>query len=101
MPTDLPNEHVLRDPGSIQLDPQSEGVAIDETKRLIASNKVEGTAVYDRQGERLGSVYTRIPHMDRVGGPQAHRNVGETADSFFHPSRPSGFGCPVHRKRLI
>ena len=31
-------------------------VAVDETDRLIASNKVEGTAVYDRQGERLGTV---------------------------------------------
>ena len=30
---------------------------IDETNRLIASNKVEGTAVYNRQGEKLGSVY--------------------------------------------
>ena len=29
----------------------------DETDRLIASNKVEGTAVYNRQGDRLGSVY--------------------------------------------
>jgi sporulation protein YlmC with PRC-barrel domain len=33
------------------------GVATDETGELIASNKVEGTAVYNRQGERLGSVY--------------------------------------------
>ena len=32
-------------------------VATDETDRLIASDKVEGTAVYNRQGERLGSVY--------------------------------------------
>ena len=32
-------------------------VATDETDRLIASNKVEGTAVYNREGERLGSVY--------------------------------------------
>lgn len=29
----------------------------NETHRLIASNKVEGTAVYNRQGEKLGSVY--------------------------------------------
>ena len=29
---------------------------VDETHRLIASNKVEGTAVYDRKGERLGTV---------------------------------------------
>lgn len=31
-------------------------IATDETNRLIASNKVEGTAVYNRQGEKLGSV---------------------------------------------
>lgn len=31
--------------------------ATDETDRLIASNKVEGTAVYDREGNKLGSVY--------------------------------------------
>ena len=30
---------------------------IDETGRLISSNKVEGTAVYDEDGERLGSIY--------------------------------------------
>lgn len=28
----------------------------DETQRLIASDKVEGTAVYNREGERLGTV---------------------------------------------
>lgn len=32
-------------------------VATDETHRLIASDKVEGTAVYDRDGEKLGSLY--------------------------------------------
>lgn len=32
-------------------------IATDETDRLIASNKVEGTAVYDRGGNKLGSVY--------------------------------------------
>jgi hypothetical protein len=30
---------------------------INESHRLIASDKVEGTAVYNRQGEKLGSVY--------------------------------------------
>jgi hypothetical protein len=29
----------------------------DETTDLIASNKVEGTTVYNRQGEKLGEVY--------------------------------------------
>jgi len=32
-------------------------VAIDETDRLIASNKVEGTRVYNRRGDRLGTIY--------------------------------------------
>ncbi len=32
-------------------------VETEETGDLIASNKVEGTAVYNRQGEKLGSVY--------------------------------------------
>ena len=32
-------------------------VEVDETNQLIASNKVEGTAVYNRDGDRLGSVY--------------------------------------------
>lgn len=31
-------------------------IATDETANLIASNKVEGTAVYNRQGERLGTI---------------------------------------------
>ena len=38
-------------------DSSGSSVATEETNRLIASNKVEGTAVYNRQGERLGSVY--------------------------------------------
>ncbi len=35
----------------------SESLETDETTDLIASNKVEGTAVYNRAGERLGDVY--------------------------------------------
>ena len=38
-------------------DDYHEGLPIDETSRLIASNKVEGTPVYGRRGERLGSIY--------------------------------------------
>ena len=39
--------------------------------------------------------------MDRVDKPEGPGNTGETADFFFHPSRPSGFGRLVHRKSLI
>ena len=46
------------------------GVAVDETDRLIASNKVEGTAVYNRQGERLGEVYNFM--VDKYSGQVAY-----------------------------
>jgi hypothetical protein len=45
-------------------------VATDETDRLIASNKVEGTAVYNRQGERMGSVYNFM--VDKRSGQVAY-----------------------------
>jgi sporulation protein YlmC with PRC-barrel domain len=32
-------------------------IARDETERLIASNKVEGTTVYDAGGEKLGTIH--------------------------------------------
>lgn len=32
-------------------------IATDETNRLIASSKVEGTAVYNQEGEKLGSIH--------------------------------------------
>jgi sporulation protein YlmC with PRC-barrel domain len=44
--------------------------ATDETNRLIASDKVEGTAVYNRQGERLGSVYNFM--VDKRSGQVAY-----------------------------
>ncbi|HVL77897.1 MAG TPA: PRC-barrel domain-containing protein [Sphingomicrobium sp.] len=38
-------------------DDDSDDIPTDETERLIASNKVEGTPVYGRRRERLGSIY--------------------------------------------
>ena len=70
MPTDLPNERAVRKPGSLELDPAGPGVAIDETARLIASNKVEGTAVYDRGGRHLGAVHNFM--VDKVSGQVAY-----------------------------
>jgi PRC-barrel domain len=46
------------------------GVNADETDRLIASDKVEGTAVYNRAGERLGSVYNVM--IDKFSGQVAY-----------------------------
>jgi hypothetical protein len=46
------------------------------------------------------SLLTRISHLDPPNTPEGHGNVGETADSRFHPSRPSGLGHLIWRKAL-
>jgi hypothetical protein len=45
-------------------------VATEETNRLIASDKVEGTAVYNRAGDRLGEVYNFM--VDKHSGQVAY-----------------------------
>lgn len=47
-------------------DDRHDGLPLDETSRLIASNKVEGTAVYGSDERRLGSVYNFM--VDKVSG---------------------------------
>jgi hypothetical protein len=54
----------------MELDPTAEGIATDETRRLIASNKVEGTPVFDRAGEQLGTIYNFM--VDKVSGQVAY-----------------------------
>ena len=46
------------------------GVAVHETERLISSDKVEGTPVYNRQDESIGSVYTVM--IDKYSGQVAY-----------------------------
>ncbi|KEQ53419.1 PRC-barrel domain-containing protein [Sphingobium chlorophenolicum] len=41
-------------------------IETDESSRLIASNKVEGTAVYNHQNEKLGSIYNFM--VDKQNG---------------------------------
>ena len=41
-------------------------IEIDETNRLISSEKVDGTAVYNRNGDHLGSVHTLM--IDKYTG---------------------------------
>jgi hypothetical protein len=45
-------------------------VAVDETERLISSDKVEGTAVYNRQDENIGSIHTVM--IDKYSGQVAY-----------------------------
>ena len=44
--------------------------ATEETDRLIPSNKVEGTSVYNRGGDKLGSVYNFM--VDKRSGKVEH-----------------------------
>ena len=46
------------------------GVGLDKTERLIGSDKVEGTAVYGRQGSRLCLAFTVM--IDKVSGQVAY-----------------------------
>lgn len=65
------NDHRSREPSggndrNYGPDDDREGLARDETSHLIASNKVEGTAVYGRDGERLGDIYNFM--VDKKSG---------------------------------
>ena len=48
----------------------SQTVATDESSSLIPSDKVEGTAVYDRGGEKLGSIHSVM--IDKISGKVAY-----------------------------
>jgi hypothetical protein len=39
--------------------------------------------------------------MDWADQTEGRGNAGQTADSFFHPSRSSGLGYLIQRKSLI
>jgi hypothetical protein len=41
-------------------------VAVEETRRLISSDKVGGTEVYNQEGDNLGSIHTLM--IDKVSG---------------------------------
>src|SRR6185436_14493076 len=48
----------------------SEGAAADESGNLIAASKVNGTHVYNSQGESLGSIYDVM--IDKQSGKVAY-----------------------------
>ncbi len=45
---------------------ETQSIATDETSDLISSEKVEGTAVYNRQGEKLGTIHSMM--IDKISG---------------------------------
>jgi hypothetical protein len=56
----------LETEGMMQTSPAGTTVAIDETNRLISSDLVVGTAVYNLQGYNLGSIYSLM--VDKITG---------------------------------
>lgn len=88
-----------------------DAVAIDETGQLISSDKVVGTAVYNRQSEHLGSIYNVM--IDKRSGQIAYvvmsfggfLGIGES----YHPlpwkmltydPRLGGYLVDLDRRRL-
>lgn len=71
-PKDAPRATAAGDrPGGGLDDPARTGdVAAEETGTLIASDKVEGTEVYDRAGEHLGSIHNLM--IDKQSGQVAY-----------------------------
>jgi hypothetical protein len=86
-------------------------VEVDETSRLIASDKVEGTEVYNRAGEHLGTIHNLM--IDKVSGQVAYAvlsfggflGVGST----YHPlpwkaltydEMTGGYVIDIDKKRL-
>jgi hypothetical protein len=89
----------------------SGAVATDETNRLISSDKTVGTAVYNRHGEHLGSVYNLM--IDKYSGQVAYAvmsfggflGIGQR----YHPlpwrtltydTRKGGYVVDIDRTRL-
>ncbi|MEJ0070268.1 MAG: PRC-barrel domain-containing protein [Pseudomonadota bacterium] len=89
----------------------TDGAAIEETDLLIASDKVEGTAVYNRQGEHLGAVHNFM--VNKSTGQVAYAvmafggflGIGESYHPLpwrvltYDPDR-SGFVIDLDRDRL-
>jgi hypothetical protein len=91
--------------------PRSGQVATDETRNLISADKVTGTSVYNRQDEKLGSVYDVM--LNKSSGQVAYAimsfggflGMGES----YHPlpwraltydTRLDGYVVDIDRRRL-
>jgi hypothetical protein len=87
------------------------GAAIEQTDRLIASDKVDGTAVYNRQDEHLGTVHNLM--IDKITGQVAYAvmsfggflGMGESYHPLpwkvlnYNPSK-AGFVVDLNRAKL-
>jgi hypothetical protein len=86
-------------------------VEADETDRLISSEKVDGTAVYNRSGDRLGTVHHLM--IDKYAGRVEYAvmsfggflGIGESYNplpwrTLTYDTRMGGYVVDVDRTRL-
>ena len=75
------SERRERDP-EFGSDAYHKGIPMDETRHLIASNKVEGTPVYGRDGDRIGSIENFMvdKFKGEAGFPLLGANIRQSAD---------------------
>jgi PRC-barrel domain len=62
--------HLQRGGAKMAMQQQVQPVATDETTTLISSDKVEGTPVYNRNGEKLGTIHSLM--IDKLSGEVAY-----------------------------
>jgi hypothetical protein len=97
---------MISSPGGIDT-----SVELDESIRLIASNKVAGTSVYNRAGEQLGSIYNLM--IDKFNGSVAYAvmnfggflGIGESYyplpwKALTYDTSLSGYVVDIDRERL-
>src|SRR3954447_84379 len=72
-----------------------------ETLRLRGIGFRSLTEALDTTTAQGRLVFPRIPQIDWTGRTKGCGNAGQTADSFFHPSDPSGFSHLIPPKSLI
>src|SRR5580658_3877511 len=91
--------------------PRSGDVATYETRNLISADKVTGTSVYNRQGEKLGSVYDLM--LNKVNGQVAYAIMSfggflGMSESYHtlpwralsYDTRQDGYVVDIDRRRL-
>jgi hypothetical protein len=101
----------MSDTGTTRGPARKDQLPVDETQRLIASDRVEGTTVFDRDGKSLGSVRNFM--VDKMTGKVAYAvmsfggflGIGER----YHPlpwktlaydSRLGGYVVDLTREQL-
>jgi hypothetical protein len=75
--------------------------AVDGQAEVLIGARTYLVWKIELQSAFMRKVLPRIPQIDWAGRTEGRGNAGQTADSFFHPSGPSGFRHLIPPKSLI